>query len=654
MADAGISVLSVAEKLLGDVDPLRSNSKEKHFHHHNGLFVNVEKNQWYSHGDKVGGDAIELVRYIKQCGFKDALEWLEEHPTKQSQLPQTTSRTKSDRTLVTTYNYFGPDGTARYHVNRYSDKTFSQWRMIDGEKVFGLTGGKYRKGAYGWVRANGDTTGEFRDFYDVDPLPYRLPELMQSDPKDMVLIPGGEKDVDNLYSLGLVATTNSGGEGKWTDNLGIWLKDRRVCILCDNDEMGETHQATVGGFLRDIAKEIHVLRFPTLPHKGDVSDWLEERQSQGLGWTKIRAELKRLCSEAPKWTPVSAPQTFRLTCLADVDPVAVDWLWPGYLAKGKLTLVGGDPGLGKSNITIDIAARLSCGRHMPLGPRPEPSATVFLLSEDSLADTVRPRLEAAEADLHKIHAFNSAILREGRLTRFTLGSDLDLLGQAVREVGASLVVIDAITSYMGKAENNSTTDIRSVMDPISDWAERHNTAVIGVTHPPKSAQSNAIRQFTGSFAYVASARVAFFISRDPDDNDRGLMLSVKNNIGELAPGRGFRVGTKEVSKGITAPCVIWDDTPVEYTADEVVHVSRSGTKLDSAMKFMRDYLADGPQLCTKCRADAAKKGISEITLRRAKEALGVVVVKKGGGVEAEQWQLPTATVVSLNAYRDDD
>src|SRR5262245_6609679 len=181
-----------------------------------------------------------------------------------------------------------------------------------------------------------------------------------------------------------------------------------------------------------------------------------------------------------------------------------------------------------------MAARQSTGNQWPFGPRASMASSIFICSEDGIADTIRPRAEAADADVTRLRALKSTILKGGERRSFTLQNDLDMLGDVVAEVGnVSLIVMDPITSYMGKIENNSTTDVRATLDPIADWAEAHNVAILGVTHPPKAAQKNAIRQFTGSFAYVAAARLAFYVTKEPE-TDRTLFLPVKNNIGQKA------------------------------------------------------------------------------------------------------------------------
>jgi putative DNA primase/helicase len=330
------------------------------------------------------------------------------------------------------------------------------------------------------------------------------------------------------------------------------------------------------------------------------------------------------------------PEPFDLVRLADVVPAEIDWLWEGYLARGKLTLLGGDPDLGKSQLSIDMAARQSAGKHWPFGPLAHIASTVFLCSEDGIADTIRPRADAAGADVSKLYVLRSTIVKDGKARTFTLQNDLDMLGAAVAKVNASLVCIDAVTSYMGKIENNSMSDVRAVLDPISEWAEQLKIAVLGITHPPKAAQRNAIRQVSGSFAYVAAARLCFYVTKDPD-GDRNLLLASKNNIGPKALGRAYRIGTKEIAHGIVAPYVQWDDAPVDYTADEAIAAnnatSKDGSALEDAKAYLTELLANGPVDATHGKAGAEANGISERTLKRARKELGVKAVKdefKGG------------------------
>ena len=329
----------------------------------------------------------------------------------------------------------------------------------------------------------------------------------------------------------------------------------------------------------------------------------------------------------------SDARPFELVCLYDVDAIPIDWLWQDRLARGHLTLFASDPGLGKSQITIDLAARLSRGGHWPIGPSVRAASSMFLCSEDSVADTIRPRAEAAGANLKKVHVLKSAVVKNGKKKSFNLGDDLDILGDAIRQVGdVGFVCIDAITSYMGKIDSHRNTDVRSVLEPVAGFAELHRVSMLGVTHIPKSSHGSALKAFLGSVGFIATCRCALLATTEPD-TDRRLFLSVKNSFGPLARGIGYRISTKEIERGIVAPYVMWSDEPVDVTADQALAAAGADLKDPGAKKraleFLQEILANGPVNAKEAEEEAEANGISERTLRRARMTLGIKVAKDG-------------------------
>src|SRR6478672_7987792 len=240
-----IPVIDVAHELLGQESRERSTDNEKHFDGHGGLFVNLKKNRWYSHGNATGGDAINLIRYAHGCDCKAAFDWLRSHGY-ESFLGERPTPKK----ILQEYDYTDENGARLYQTVRFEPKDFRQ-RRSDGNG--------------GWIWKGPERS-----------VPYKLPELIASGTVP-VLIAGGEKDVDNLRALGFTVTCNHGGEGKWWPELTPYFKGRRVFLLCDNDEQGERHQEIVSAALNGVASEICVVRFPELPAKGDVSDFIEQR-----------------------------------------------------------------------------------------------------------------------------------------------------------------------------------------------------------------------------------------------------------------------------------------------------------------------------------------------------------------------------------------
>jgi putative DNA primase/helicase len=263
------------------------------------------------------------------------------------QEPPEVGRNGSDRRgkIAETYQYRDAREKLLYEVVRFDPKGFAQ-RRLDG------------RGGYIW------------NLDGVERVLYRLPELLAANRDETVYLPEGEKDVDLLTKLGLVATTNPEGAGKWRDEYTPALKGWHVVILQDNDEEGRKHAEMAARALYGEAASVKVVVLPGLPEKGDVSDWLNAGNSVG--------DLRRIVDETPQWEPHSStddtPDEFDEvgTLLSDVVEESVEWLWEGRIPLGKLTVIDGDPGTGKSALTIDLAARVSTGREMPT-PKEEKS-----------------------------------------------------------------------------------------------------------------------------------------------------------------------------------------------------------------------------------------------------------------------------------------
>jgi putative DNA primase/helicase len=239
--------------------------------------------------------------------------------------------------------------------------------------------------------------------------------------------------------------------------------------------------------------------------------------------------------------------------VADVPKVDVAWLWPGRIALGKVTLLAGDPGLGKSFVTLDIAARVSRGAQWPgqctpLAPREAillaereehtPASVVLLSAEDDVADTIRPRLEAHAADCERIHVVRSVAARDADSSyrrSFDLSRDLSHLESLFdRLPDCRLLVIDPVSAYLGRNIENTNSEVRGLLGPLAALAAERNLAVLAVTHLRKE-EGAAMYRTMGSMAFIAAARAAWIVCKDKDDPRRRLLLPVKKQ-----PGQGHR------------------------------------------------------------------------------------------------------------------
>ena len=229
--------------------------------------------------------------------------------------------------IVATYDYRDEHGELLFQVVRYDPKDFRQRRPKPG-------------GGWVWSVKN------------VRVVPYRLPELL-AQPDETVFVVEGEKDVDSLRRIGVLATCNAGGAGKWSAEHAAFLRGRRVFTAGDNDDPGRSHVEQVARSLHDIAECARIVELSGLPAKGDVSDWI------AAGGTK--QELLRLAEASPIWSPAASETGPVLTCLADVEPRPISWLWPERIPMGRISLLVGRPGEGKSFLTTDMAARVTTG-----------------------------------------------------------------------------------------------------------------------------------------------------------------------------------------------------------------------------------------------------------------------------------------------------
>jgi hypothetical protein len=320
---------------------------------------------------------------------------------------------------------------------------------------------------------------------------------------------------------------------------------------------------------------------------------------------------------------------------ADVTMKAVDWLWTGRVARGKVTLLAGDPGLAKSQVTLDIAARISTGERWPDGGTAAHGSIIILSAEDAADDTIVPRLGAAGADLSRIHLL-TAVKENGKRRTFNLEADIHRLREKRQALGdLTLCIIDPITSYMGKIDSHRTTDVRAVLEPLASFAEAEGLAFLALSHPPKAVQAKAINNVTGSLAFVAASRIVLLAINEPG-TDRHLLLSVKNNLAPLAPGLGYHIAQRIVGPGIVAPHIVWDATPVRMTADELLAAGHEDDNaIREAREFLADMLMDGPMPTATVEERAVTHGISDRTLGRARKLLGVKSTKTGfeGGWE---------------------
>jgi putative DNA primase/helicase len=334
-------------------------------------------------------------------------------------------------------------------------------------------------------------------------------------------------------------------------------------------------------------------------------------------------------------------------------------------------LLGGPPGLGKSQVTANISAIVSIGGHWPCDEGRSPQGDVIILSaEDGIEDTIVPRLIAAGANTERVQIVAATTRQDGTGRKtFSLKTDVDLLEEMARKIGiVRLIIIDPISAYMGGADGNGNVETREVLEPLAEMANRLGIAVVAVTHLNKGGAGNqsALNRFAGSIAFVAAARSAYLIIEDPDDENRRLFLQAKNNLGPKGKGLAFRVEQRLILDDILASNISWESDHVTASVDEALLASetkgggegRSGK--DEAADFLRELLASGAMPVLEIEQEARNAGLlgadspisQNKSFRSARKNLGIVPQRKGGTAANGQWvwELPTTPKMPSKPY----
>jgi hypothetical protein len=318
----------------------------------------------------------------------------------------------------------------------------------------------------------------------------------------------------------------------------------------------------------------------------------------------------------------------------------LSWLWPGRLALGKLALLEGDPGLGKSLLALDLCARLSTGQPFPDGaPTCGPANSIVLNAEDGAADTIRPRLEALGADLRRVFAIHRRDAGPNDLLR--LPGQIGVLADALAEADARLVVVDPLVAFLDARTNiYNDQSVRHALHPLVKLAAERRLVFLLIRHLNKTGEIHSLYRGGGSIAFQAACRSSWLAARDPGDPKRCILAQVKNNLASCQPSLVFRLD--ERSPG--PPGLAWlgesNQTATQLLAGAV---QRPPVCLrDFASEFLSEFLGDGPRTVREIWKAAKEQGLcSESTLDRARQNLEIRSVRVHiDNKQVNYWLLP--------------
>ena len=516
---------AVAAGLLGK--PHRVSADEIRFGSAGSLSIDLKKGTWFSHEENVGGGVADLARrFFPNKSVADVLE--------EFGAPKTVAETEPLRPLtpvqmsrvVAEYDYCDELGAVSYTVVRLEPKSFRQKRIIDGNEVWSIKG--------------------------VTPLPFHLPQLLAAPEGKPVFVVEGEKDVLALEAIGIVATCNSGGAGKWTEDHAKWLAGRNIVVIADNDEPGRNHARKVAATLLPIAAAVKMIDLAgVVPEKGDVSDALQGGAD----------ELVRLIKDTPKLEQSALPgraTPFKFTELGAVKPR--QWIYSRHLIAGYVSATISPGGVGKTTLELAEAIALATGKpilgkavtqrrkvwHYNLeDPREELLRRVWALCEHHAIDP-------SELDgwLFLDSARDRKMVVAERKEDGSIGASEDVADiiDDMKRRGVAVLQIDPFVRCH-EANENDNKEVDAVLDVLAQIAKETGAAIDIVHHTRKSpagftAAAGDINQARGAGAIAGAVRSARTVTPMSDSDAqafdipaerRGWYFRVDDAKGNMSP-----------------------------------------------------------------------------------------------------------------------
>jgi hypothetical protein len=581
MTDLAPRIGDIARRLLGTPNAKLSTKAQLRFGTNGSIAVEIggaKAGTWFDHENEIGGGAWELLCIKGNMANGEAVDWL------RSELNIDIGggeEAAGHKRIVATYDYRAETGALLYQAVRYEPKGFKQRRPDD-------------RG--GWIWKLGDVPRAL----------YRLPELLAA-PDRVVFVPEGEKDVDRLRSLGLLATCNSEGAGKWRPDFAKFFAGRHVVVLPDYDDPGRQHADQVIANILPYAKQVRRLELPGLPLKGDVSDWLD------AGGT--RDELQRLVEAAPVIERAKAETPLELVRFDDMRPRLGDsYLIKHLLGSAGMTVLYGESGSGKTFLALYLSLCLAA-EFLFFGRRVRQAGVVYIAAE--AGRSIENRIAAAKSEIEfpEIMAF-AAI--ESPVDLCSNDADLNKLiaTSAVADLGlpVGLIVIDTLSRVMAGGNENAPEDMGALVQNIDRLRAETGAAVLLVHHSGKDTSKGA--------------------------RGHSLLRAASDTEIEVTRDSGSKVATARVTKQRDYAT----DGTMSFTLRQVeIGVDSDGSSVTSCVVEEAEATAAGASAAAKPRLPAAQQ--------RALQLLGKAIDEAGEVPPASNHIPASARCVTEDLWR---
>ncbi|MFN3699975.1 MAG: AAA family ATPase [Alphaproteobacteria bacterium] len=341
--------------------------------------------------------------------------------------------------------------------------------------------------------------------------------------------------------------------------------------------------------------------------------------------------------------PFTGRSKLELINMDDVEMIPIKWLWKNRIALGKLSIIAGQPGLGKSQITSMLCTHITAQKPFPDGFIGEKGDVLIISAEDDVQDTIKPRLIAAGADVRRCHFLDGVHVRgeeKDTFRMFDLEQDIKPLEDTVEALpDLRLIIIDPVSAYQGNTDSHNNAEIRGLLAPYQKLAAKHSIALVLVTHFNKSNSQEPLERIIGSIGLIAAARGGYAVVKDQDDETLRHFVPVKNNIGDDKTGFSYRIEGMTLDNGIETSKIVWGNIPVQ--AHKILYPEKK-TQTNGAKDFLAELLSGGAKPVSEILDEAEGMGYKIGTIQRAAGNLGVKKSKLGmeGGW---QWSLEECT-----------
>lgn len=341
----------------------------------------------------------------------------------------------------------------------------------------------------------------------------------------------------------------------------------------------------------------------------------------------------------------------------------IDWLWPNRIPIGMLSLLVGIGGVSKSTLSLYMAAQITTGRPWidESTTSRKPGSVIILSAEDTPGNIIIPRLIAMDADIRKV-----CILKGSKVTlpdgttglvgidNLSKAGDLDMLLSTLEKApNPQLVIIDPYTAYMGNADSNSNTEVRSFLRPLSEIAADLDISILGITHLNKNQDLSAEYRILGSVGQQNAARMVWLVASDPEDYERRYFVWLKGNLAPRHHGLAYRLTSTPVQtldgRESSQPACYFEKEPIYLTASEILAPRKQPQgrpkKQTNASEWLQSLLSEGPVDSQIIYEEGEHLGYSQRTLERVKKSMEILSIpirhEINGKVIRWDWRLPS-------------